>query len=54
MINQLLEFLGKTNLTDWKDETHAIMTMMIPVTWQYVGFYFIILLTGLNNISVEL
>ena len=54
MINQLLEFFGKTNLTDWKDEVHAIMTMMIPVTWQYVGFYFIILLTGLNNISDEL
>ena len=54
MINQLLEFLGMTNLTDWKDEAHAIMTMMIPVTWQYVGFYFIILLTGLNNISDEL
>lgn len=30
------------------------MTMMIPVTWQYVGFYFVILVTGLNNISEEL
>lgn len=54
MINQLLESLGKTGLTDWKDEAHAIVTMMIPVTWQYVGFYFIILITGLNNISDEL
>ena len=54
MINQLLEVLGSKSLTDWKDETHAFMTMMIPVTWQYVGFYFIILVTGLNNISDEL
>lgn len=54
MINQFLEFMGKTSLTDWKDEAHAMMTMMIPVTWQYVGFYFIILVTGLNNISDEL
>lgn len=28
--------------------------MMIPVVWQYVGFYFVILQTGLNNISQEL
>lgn len=54
MINQLLEYFGKTELTDWKDTAHAMMTMIIPVTWQYVGFYFIILLTGLNNISGEL
>lgn len=54
MLNQFLEFMGKTTLTDWKDDAHAIITMMIPVTWQYVGFYFIILVTGLNNISDEL
>lgn len=54
MINQLLGAMGVGKLTDWKDETHALITMMIPVTWQYVGFYFIILVTGLNNISEEL
>lgn len=54
MINQLMEMFGSTSLVDWKDEAHAIITMMIPVTWQYVGFYFIILITGLNNISDEL
>lgn len=54
MINQLFEILGATQLIDFKDESHAMMTMMIPVTWQYVGFYFIILITGLNNISEEL
>ena len=54
MVNQFLEFLGKTSLTDWKDTTHALVTMMIPVMWQYVGFYFVILITGLNNIPEEL
>lgn len=54
MINQILAAGGKTGLTDWKDEAHALVTLMIPVTWQYVGFYFIILVTGLNNISGEL
>ena len=26
----------------------------MPVMWQYVGFYFVILITGLNNISPDL
>lgn len=54
MVNQFLEMLGSKKLTDWKDEAHALITMMLPVMWQYVGFYFVILITGLNNISEEL
>ncbi len=54
MVNQILESLGKTSLTDWKGESIALITMMLPVMWQYVGFYFVILITGLNNISEEL
>ncbi|MDO5410879.1 MAG: sugar ABC transporter permease [Lachnospiraceae bacterium] len=54
MVNQLLEMMGKTTLTDWKDPAHALVIMMLPVMWQYVGFYFVILITGLNNISQEL
>lgn len=54
MINQVLEALGSKQLTDWKAEGIALFTMMLPVMWQYVGFYFVILITGLNNISDEL
>ena len=54
MLNQLLEAMGKTTLTDWKSEGIALVTMMLPVMWQYVGFYFVILVTGLNNISQDL
>ena len=54
MVNQLLENLGKQNLTDWKAEGIALFTMMLPVMWQYVGFYFVILVTGLNNISDDM
>lgn len=53
MINQILELFGKEKLTDWKDTAHALVTMIIPVVWQYVGFYFVILITGLNGISDE-
>ena len=57
MINQLLQQFGlqaANSPTDWKDEAHALVTMFMPVCWQYVGFYFVILVTGLNNISPEL
>ena len=54
MVNQLLESFGVTELIDWKGEKLALITMMLPVMCQYVGFYFVILITGLNNISDEL
>lgn len=54
MVNQFAELFGATKLIDWKDKSYALFTMMLPVMWQYVGFYFVILITGLNNISEEL
>ncbi len=54
MLNQIREIFGETDLIDFKRDSLAILTMIIPVMWQYVGFYFIILVTGLNNISSEL
>ncbi len=54
MINQLRQVFGATGLVDFKSDSLALITMMTPVMWQYVGFYFIILVTGLNNISAEL
>ena len=54
MLNQLREMFGAVKLVDFKDDAHAMLTRMIPVSWQYVGFYFIILITGLNNISDDL
>lgn len=54
MLNQMLELFGQTELIDWKGEKRALITMMIPVMWQYVGFYFVILTTGLNNIPSDL
>ena len=54
MLNQIMAALGLEKVIDWKDQSHALTTLMIPVMWQYVGFYFVILITGLNNISTEL
>ncbi len=55
MLNQLLTNLGfAAENIDWKDPDHFLFTMFAPVMWQYVGFYFVILVTGLNNISQDL
>lgn len=55
MLNQLLVNLGiAAENIDWKDADHFLLTMLSPVMWQYVGFYFVILVTGLNNISQDL
>ena len=55
MLNQLLQnVFGAMDNIDWKDTEHYLGTMLTPVMWQYVGFYFVILVTGLNNISPEL
>ncbi len=55
MFNQLLMNLGLISQNvDWKDLDHFLPTMLTPVMWQYVGFYFVILVTGLNNIPQDL
>jgi len=55
MLNQLMQnVFGVTENIDWKDTEHYLGTMLTPVMWQYVGFYFVILVTGLNNISPDL
>lgn len=54
MLNQLLMNLGLiTEFIDWKSKEYFMFTMFTPVVWQYIGFYFIILVTGLNNISSD-
>lgn len=54
MLNQLLMKLGMTENIDWKDEAHFLFTMFSPVIWQYIGFYFVIIVTGLSNISPDI
>lgn len=66
MVNQMLLSWGQLDYEikangkmvvewlDWKDQAHFLFTMFLPVMWQYVGFYFVIIVTGLNNISQEL
>lgn len=52
MINQILLAVGADPI-NWKG-SHSLFTMFVPVMWQYIGFYFVILITGLNNISEDI
>ncbi|MFV0413941.1 MAG: carbohydrate ABC transporter permease [Oscillospiraceae bacterium] len=51
-INQILLNLGWDHLVNWKED-YWMFTMFSPVMWQYVGYYFVIIVTGLNNISPD-
>ena len=38
----------------WINEKSSIYLALIPVVWQYVGFYFVIFLTGIANIPADI
>ncbi len=56
MANQFIQLFVDVENIDWKSESSYLymFTMLVPIMWQYVGFYFVILVTGLNNISPDI
>ena len=53
MLNQILEFFGQEPV-NWLKPTLAFIMVAIPTLWSYVGFYFVIILTGLSDIPDEI
>lgn len=53
MLNQLLEALGHEKVL-WLSKERAYTMIAIPVLWQCVGFYFVIILTGLAGVPEEI
>ncbi len=51
-LDQITTFLGIPQQY-WLSEGLAFYMLTIPTLWQYVGFYFVILVTGLSSISEE-
>ena len=49
MLNQILEFFGMEPV-NWLSPELAFIMVAIPTLWSYIGFYFVILLTGLSDI----
>ncbi len=56
MLNQLFFGTDKDSYIYWKDINSWTYNIILfgPVMWQYVGFYFVIMVTGLNNISGDI
>lgn len=53
MLNQILETFGQEPV-NWLKPTLAFIMVAIPTLWSYVGFYFVIILTGLSDIPDEI
>ncbi len=52
MFNQIRGFFGLEKIV-WLDKDKAFWMVTLPALWQYVGFYFVILLTGLSGVPEE-
>ena len=53
MLNQLLNAVGKEPV-NWLSPARAFGMVAVPILWSYIGFYFVILLTGLSDISEDI
>ncbi len=53
MLNQILAGFGYEPV-NWLKPELAFVMVSIPTLWSYVGFYFVILLTGLSDISDDI
>lgn len=53
MLNQFMLAMGKEPV-NWLKPELAFLMICIPTLWSYVGFYFVILLTGLADISNDI
>lgn len=53
LLNYLLNIFGFESQL-WLTRNRALYMMLIPVFWQFVGFYFIVFLTGITKIPEDI
>nr|WP_301335150.1 sugar ABC transporter permease [Holtiella tumoricola] len=53
LFNQLIMKFGGDKVL-WMTEASAIYMIAIPTIWQYVGFYFVLVLTGISAIPEDI
>lgn len=53
MLNSVLTSMGLEKQV-WLTEQSALALVLIPALWQYVGFYFVIMLTAINKIPDDI
>ena len=52
LLNYILGLLGRQPQL-WLTRDRALYMMLIPVFWQFVGFYFVVFLTGITKIPED-
>lgn len=53
LLNNILAMFGMENI-NWITEKTAMYLVLIPVLWQYVGFYFVIFLTAIASVPDDI
>ncbi len=53
LLNSIVMSLGMEKI-NWITETSAMYLVLVPVLWQYVGFYFVIFLTAMASIPQDI
>ena len=53
LLNSLMALMGRDKQV-WLTAQSAIYCVAIPTAWQHVGFYFIVFLTGIANVSEDI
>lgn len=53
LLNYIITLLGGEKVV-WINQRSAVFLALIPVWWQYVGFYFVIFLTGISSIPTDI
>lgn len=53
MLNNILVAFGAEKIV-WITEKSAMFLVLIPVLWQYVGFYFVIFLTAIASVPTDI
>ena len=55
MLNSILSFLsGKTVLVLWKDQPMVIISVIIAMVWQAIGYYMVMYMASMSAVSVSL
>lgn len=53
LMNNILNMLGIEKI-NWITEHSAMYLVLVPILWQYVGFYFVIFLTAVAGVPQEI
>lgn len=53
ILNSLIAIFDRSPI-HWLAENSALVAVSVPIIWQYVGLYFVILLTAINRIPQEM